>query len=144
MSQMKKLFCLISVASLGLVISTTSFGASDLKKALEERIKPVGQMCMEGESCAAAPTVLASADTAKRSGEDIYKSKCFTCHASGVAGAPKFGITEDWVARVGKGIDVLYSSAIHGFNGMPPKGLCMDCSEEELKDSVDYMVKQSQ
>jgi Cytochrome c5 len=40
-------------------------------------------------------------------------------------------------------MDVLYSSSIKGFNGMPAKGLCFDCSDDELKAAVDYMVNQS-
>ncbi len=40
-------------------------------------------------------------------------------------------------------MDTLYASAISGFLGMPPKGLCMDCSDDELKATVDYMVEHS-
>ena len=77
-----------------------------------------------------------------RSGEEIYNSKCTACHATGAAGAPKTGVADDWADRIAKGVDTLYTSAISGLNGMPPKGLCMDCSDEEMKAAVDYMLAQ--
>ena len=57
-----------------------------------------------------------------------------------MGGAPKFGAPEHWTARIEKGMDTLYTNAISGFQGMPAKGLCMDCSDDELKAAVDYMV----
>jgi cytochrome c5 len=41
---------------------------------------------------------------------------------------------------------VLYESAINGFNNgaMPPKGLCMDCTNEEIQATVDHIVGMSQ
>jgi len=84
----------------------------------------------------------AAADGA-RSGEAIYKKACITCHATGVAGAPKFGDAAGWTPRIEKGVDVLYTSVIKGLNGMPAKGMCFDCSDEELKASVDYIIEQS-
>nr|WP_245929444.1 c-type cytochrome [Agarilytica rhodophyticola] len=111
-------------------------------ESLEDRIKPAGSVCMSGESCAAAPVQVA-ANSGPRSGKDVYDSKCATCHATGAAGAPKLGDAAAWAPRVGKGIDVLYTSAISGFNGMPAKGLCFDCSDDEIKGSVDYMVDNS-
>lgn len=92
---------------------------------------------------AAAVADEGSATAGARSGEDIYKTSCVTCHAAGVAGAPKLGDTADWELRIEKGMDVLYASVIEGVNAMPPKGMCMDCSEEELKTAVGYMVEAS-
>lgn len=79
-----------------------------------------------------------------RSGEDVYESKCAACHISGAAGAQKLGDKAAWAPVIAKGIDVLYTSTISGLNGMPAKGLCFDCTDDELKAAVDYMVHQSQ
>ncbi|RLA43687.1 MAG: cytochrome c5 family protein [Gammaproteobacteria bacterium] len=107
---------------------------------MSERLAPDGEVALASE-VASAPV---ASTGGSRSGEDVYNSKCTTCHASGAAGAPILGATEDWGTRAGKGIDTLYTSAISGFNGMPAKGLCMDCSDDELKAAVDYMVENSQ
>lgn len=109
------------------------------KETVEDRIKPVGELCMAGDDCASDGMQLADSG-APRSGEDVYKTKCFTCHATGAAGAPKYDAPEDWKDRMPKGMDVLYTNAIKGYKGMPAMGLCMDCSEAEIKASVDYLV----
>ena len=75
-----------------------------------------------------------------RSGEEIYKTKCSICHATGVAGAPRFADAAAWEQRIAKGKDALYTSAANGLNGMPAKGMCVDCTDEELKATVDYIV----
>jgi cytochrome c5 len=49
-----------------------------------------------------------------------------------------------WTDRLAQGDDTLYQHALEGFKGMPAKGLCMDCSEEEIELAVDYMVENSQ
>jgi len=123
----------------GLIIA----GAAGLSYAtsVEDRIKPVGETCMAGDECAktvAAPAA-AQAAAAGRSAEEIYK-KCTVCHATGAAGAPKFGDKAAWGPRIAKGKETLYAHAISGFNSMPAKGLCFDCSDEEIKATVDYMV----
>ncbi len=111
-------------------------------ETLEDRIKPAGSLCMAGDDCASANLQVAAAD-GPRSGEAVYTSKCATCHATGAAGAPKLGDAAAWSARLGKGMDTLYTNAIKGFNGMPAKGLCFDCSDDEIKASVDYLVDNS-
>ena len=46
-----------------------------------------------------------------------------------------------WEPRLAKGMDVLYDSVFNGLApGMPARGLCMACSDEDLKAIVDYMV----
>ncbi len=108
---------------------------------LEDRIKPAGSLCMAGDDCASAVQVAAA--SGPRSGKEVYDSKCATCHATGAAGAPKLGDAAAWAPRSAKGIDALYTSAISGFKGMPAKGLCFDCSDDELRASVDYLMDNS-
>lgn len=75
-----------------------------------------------------------------RTGEEIYQAKCSVCHATGAAGAPKFGDAAEWATRIEKGSDALYASALKGLNAMPPKGMCVECTNDEIKAAVDYMT----
>lgn len=127
-----------------LTVSAAAAVAQSVNQEIAERIAPAGKTCMKGEECAAAVAAAPeSASTAGRSGEEIYNASCFTCHAAGVAGAPKLGDVAAWAPRIAKGMDTLYTNAINGINAMPPKGLCMDCSDDEIKATVDYMVEKS-
>ena len=76
---------------------------------------------------------------AHRSGAAIYQRYCFSCHAAGVAGAPKTGDAEAWSPRMAKGRDALLRSTIDGMTGMPAMGLCFDCSEQELLNAISHM-----
>lgn len=132
---------LIGMVFLGLALSV--YGFSDKQKAeIEERIKPVGTVCMEGDtSCGSA---MAAAAGGAQSPEDIYNTNCMACHSTGAAGAPKTGDVAAWADRIGKGIDTVYANAINGINGMPAKGLCMSCSDSDIEAVVDYMLANSQ
>lgn len=76
-----------------------------------------------------------------KSGEEIYKSTCFACHATGVAGSPLFGDKALWAPRIATGMDALYNSSIKGKGAMPPKGGALTLSDDEVKAGVDYMVE---
>lgn len=76
-------------------------------------------------------------------GQAVYQRACQSCHAAGVAGAPKPGDKEAWAPRIATGMDALVASVTNGKNAMPPKGACMDCSDDDLKAAVQYMVDQS-
>jgi len=111
-----------------------------------ENIKPVGQVYIAGES---EPEAAPAADTAvassgPKSGEEIYNSSCVSCHGTGAAGAPKLGDAAAWAPRIAAGMDSLLANAINGLNAMPPKGLCMACSDDEMQGAVEYMVENSQ
>lgn len=71
---------------------------------------------------------------------ELYESSCTVCHDSGVGGAPKSFDVSAWEARLAKGKDVLLNNAISGFNGMPPLGMCSDCTQEDLSELIDYMA----
>lgn len=78
--------------------------------------------------------------TASAGENPTYASKCSVCHATGVAGSPKFGDKAAWATRIGQGIDALLATVIAGKGAMPPKGTCVDCSDADLKTAVEFMV----
>ncbi len=110
---------------------------------IAERVAPAATPCVEGQECNDAAPVVAAAPVAAKapSGKETYDVKCFACHGTGAAGAPKLGDKDAWAPRVAQGIDTLYEHALSGFNAMPPKGACMDCSDDTIKIVVDYMVE---
>lgn len=75
--------------------------------------------------------------------ERVYMQSCWACHNSGAAGAPKVGTAADWAPRIEKGMDTLLANAISGINAMPAKGLCFTCTDDDLRDLVQYMVDSS-
>ena len=137
----------LSILIAALTLAAAGAGAqSEQEKALIERIKPIGEVCLEGDASCAAP--VAAAPSGPRSGDQVYGSSCLACHDAGVGGAPKLGSKEDWAPRIAQGLDTLVGHAIAGFTGtkgmMPPKGTCMTCSDEEIKLAVEHMVSKSQ
>jgi len=92
--------------------------------AVATRLKPVADL---GFAEAGAP-----AAAGPRSGEDVYKTVCNACHASGAAGAPKFGDQGEWAARIKQGEKTLLTSALKGKNAMPPRGGGADLSDLEV------------
>lgn len=139
MTLTKKALQFVGLATIAL--SFTAFAASD-QDSVAERIEPVGKVCMAGDEC--STTQLASADTGPRSGQAVYEKNCVACHSTGVAGAPTLGDAAAWESRIADGMDEVYDNAWNGLNAMPPKGLCMDCTREELNAAVDYLVESSQ
>lgn len=106
---------------------------------IEENIAPVGQVNVGTVAAVAS----GGAETAARSGDAVYNAACLACHSTGVAGAPKVGDKATWGARAGQGIDTLLSNAINGINAMPPKGACGNCTDDELKAAIEYMLSQT-
>lgn len=76
-------------------------------------------------------------------GEATYKAVCATCHASGVANAPKLGDAKKWAPLIREGQAVLTAHGYVGIRGMPAKGGKPDLSVEDFADAVVYMVNNS-
>ena len=123
----------------GILFSSASIAA--LEDDIRERLQPAGDVCLMGESCASG-MASTGGDSGPKDPEQVYQTFCFACHGTGANNAPVLGNAEQWSARVDKGLDVLYESSINGFNNgaMPAKGLCMDCSDDDLHATVDYML----
>lgn len=128
------------------LLLSSGLAFAELSGSLEEsaislRLQPEAQVNVKADSIASlAPAVRPVLNI----GEHRYEETCHICHGSGLAGAPKFQDHAEWAPRIAEGIDVLVQRAIHGYKAMPPKGSCMNCSDEEIKKAVEYMVSQAQ
>ncbi|HEY9032792.1 MAG TPA: c-type cytochrome [Pseudomonadales bacterium] len=76
---------------------------------------------------------------ANRDAETLYNQSCIACHSSGAAGAPKTGDAAAWAPRLEKGMEQLLANTKSGINAMPPKGMCMDCNDDEYKALIEFM-----
>lgn len=132
-SKLMLAFWLIAMIFITAMYFSSSEGDAEVvtDTASLERIQPVGEVSVEA--------AVASAGGTERSGEELY-SRCQGCHNSGAMGAPKYGSLADWAPRIERGIDDVLKVAIAGIGAMPPKGGCMDCSDNELKGVVQYMM----
>ncbi|WP_299022525.1 cytochrome c5 family protein [uncultured Photobacterium sp.] len=127
----------LMVAAVAAITFASSTMAADMSDdAIAERIKPVGSVYLEGDA-PATPAVAAG----PRSGDTVYGTFCAACHGSGIMGAPKKGNAGDWATRIAQGNDVLADHAINGFNAMPAKGSCMDCSDDEIIAAINHMIE---
>jgi len=87
-------------------------------------------------AAAAAPAAAGGA----ADGKGVYEKTCAVCHATGLAGAPKFGDKAAWAPRIATGLNTLHNSALHGKNAMPPKGGNLALTDTDVAAAVDYMV----
>ncbi|NTZ82574.1 cytochrome c5 family protein [Burkholderia metallica] len=84
----------------------------------------------------------ANAPRTYKTGEEVYKAVCVTCHGTGAAGAPKFGNKDDWAPRISQGFDTLLKTALAGKGAMPPRGGTSpdDVSDYEIARAIVYMA----
>lgn len=155
---------------LTLLVAFSFSGIVTAQQSIESNIRPVAEVCLAGQSCvgtvrggassaqgsaapatvaapvaaAAAPAAVevAATEPAAFDAAQAYQMSCFACHGTGAAGAPKIGDKEAWNAKLEKGMDSVMVNVINGINAMPPKGMCMTCTDENLRALVDYMVSQ--
>ncbi|POR49791.1 cytochrome c5 [Paraburkholderia eburnea] len=117
------------------VDNTTRTGAGTDELSVQQvtdRIAPIAQVSIRDAN---APRVY-------KTGEQVYQAVCSACHASGAAGAPKFGNSGDWAPRIAQGYDTLWHTALTGKGAMPARGGTSpdDYSDYEIGLAVAYMA----
>ena len=107
-------------------------GSTQSVEAVNTRIAPVASLEIKDPN---APRVF-------KTGEQVYKEVCAACHATGAAGAPKYGVAGDWSARIGQGFDGLLKAVLAGKGAMPARAGTSpdDLSDYELGRAVVYMA----
>lgn len=79
-----------------------------------------------------------------RTGKQVYDYACKTCHDRTTQGAPLPDDDIEWGLRASKGIKVLMRHVKEGYKGlMPEKGGCQNCSDEELRAGIMYLLETS-
>jgi cytochrome c5 len=140
-------FCCEVLMRFGLFISFLSLSLSiwalspSARQAIEARIKPIGEVNVAKQD---SPNPEATAGVQESPGKATYEQYCSVCHQDGIAAAPKFRNAENWKPRLDKEtIDELVASATKGLNAMPMKGTCVECTDEDLKNAIQYMLPKS-
>jgi len=101
---------------------------------VEENIKPIAMV--EVASADVGPHV-------DKSGEDVVKAACGTCHTAGLMNSPKIGDKAQWAPRIAQGYDKLVSHAINGIRTMPAKGGNPALTDGEIANAVKYMANKA-
>lgn len=143
------IFMVLTFARLGLDEHHEEAHTQSHDVSQEERIKPVGQIRLEGEPEPTTPVVIEKTPApvvevvAPKSGQEIFDSVCFACHKDGILGSPKLGDKAAWTERFAKGEATLVQNAIKGILQMPPRGGNAALSDEDIKKTVQYMLAQA-
>jgi cytochrome c5 len=104
-------------------------------ESVAQRIAPIGRVEFGGAGGGGA--------AGARSGEEVVKTTCATCHQAGVAGAPKMGDKAQWAPRLKQGQQQLVANAVKGKGAMPPKGGNTALSDDEVARAVVFMANQA-
>lgn len=119
--------------------SCGSCSDDEIKAAVDYIIQNSQATATTGKTAA----VTATAQPSLVQGKRIYDEVCAICHAQGKLGAPVTGDQEAWAPLIKKNLDVLILHTIRGYKGMPPRGACYNCTDNDLIAAVIYMVNQS-
>jgi cytochrome c5 len=109
--------------------------AAEDQEIANRLIKPVANLDFKDAS---APKVL-------KTGEEVYKNVCASCHTTGAAGAPVMGQSAAWASRISKGYPTLLTHALKGYNAMPARGGSSpdDVSDFEIGRAIVYIANNS-
>jgi len=86
---------------------------------------------------------LCSANAWAVTGEETFQAVCATCHAQGLAGAPKVGDAKAWGKLIKEGQVNLTADGYMGVRAMPARGGRADLSVPDFANAVVYMANQS-
>ena len=69
----------------------------------------------------------------------IYERSCRACHSHEEAKAPLTGFAPHWAPRLAQGMPTLLTHVRDGFNGMPARGYCNDCTDASYEALIRFM-----
>ena len=140
------------LATLSLTAVAATVQAEVDRDAIAERLRPVGELCLQGEECgtaaaaaggngASASAGAAGGAASSIDGSAIYNQVCMACHETGAAAAPIRGNEDNWASRIEQGWDTLLDHSINGFNAMPARGGNPNLSDDEVAAATAYLVE---
>lgn len=111
-------------------------------EVIADRMRPVGQVWIAGETPPPGAVPVAAVATAKaeKTGEEVYKSACAGCHTTGAMNAPKLGDNAAWAKLIPEGHAGLTKQAIAGIRQMPARGGNPALTDIEMSRAVAYLA----
>jgi cytochrome c5 len=88
------------------------------------------------------PEELASLKPANPALAQLYDHSCKACHAVDGSGAPLVHDHDAWDARWQKGLPMLVTHAITGFQAMPAGGQCSACTRDDYEKLIRFMAEE--
>ena len=120
-------FIIIGLVKFVTSSESTGPGAANAEMSKAVRLQKVGSV------------EIRDANRPLRGGEEVFKSQCSACHATGAAGAPKFQDAAAWGPRIKQGLDTLVHSALAGKGAMAAQG-GGEFNDTEIARGVVYMA----
>lgn len=105
----------------------------DTSEGVASRIQPVAQFALN----------IVEGDRPLKTGKEVYDATCTTCHATGVAGAPKFGDKAAWAPYIETGYETMLQVALNGKGAMPAKGGNTALDDLEVERAMVYMANEA-
>lgn len=126
----------VLLTSLGKVFVKNSGGTPySTEELVAERLTPYGRVNTGN---------LVSDVVKAKAPEDVYSGLCASCHDTGLNDAPLVSDKGAWEQRLAeRGIDGLHNSSINGRDLMPAKGGDPRLTDDEVKNTVYFMLEQS-
>lgn len=134
-------FAIIFFASF---ITSGSKGPNEAElNKIQARTAPVSKVITDPSALVKVSS--SAAKRAPQTADQVYASVCSACHNGGLLGAPVVTDKAVWATRkaAAGGVDGLTSHAINGKNSMPARGGNADLSDEEIKATVELMLKKA-
>lgn len=81
-----------------------------------------------------------------KAGEKIFKEFCGACHNKKPVidiHAPRIGDKKIWQGLQQVGMSTLLNITIKGAGAMPARGGCFECSDEQLRSAIQYILDES-
>ena len=81
-----------------------------------------------------------------QAGRKIFMEFCTNCHGKQPVidiNAPRIDNKKAWHALGMMGIEALLRITTNGVGAMPARGGCFECSDEQLRQTIQYILKES-
>ncbi len=121
------IFAIIALVYFVISDNKPAAGTVNMEQTINQRLQKVGSV------------EIRDANRELKSGEDVFKAHCSSCHTSGLLKAPKFGDAGEWGPRVKTGLDALLNSALKGKGSMTAQA-GGDFEDLEIARAVVYMA----
>ena len=76
-------------------------------------------------------------------GQKIFAEYCSVCHSPNPeipVHAPRIGYKQDWLKFKKMSVDDLFKLATIGYGAMPARGGCFECTDQQLKQAMQYIL----